>query len=529
MDYKVSNLALDPGYTDEQLRAAAAKSLGIRVEDVREVMPLRESVDARKKSWVHCAVTCMCKVASGVQVNADAEEYNPKRYVFPYHDVKAPKNRPVVVGTGPAGIFCAYGLALAGLKPIIVERGDPVERRTRMVEHFFETGHLSHITNVQFGEGGAGTFSDGKLATGTKDPRQQFVLETYVAEGAPKDILYLAKPHMGTDKLRAIAARIRHDLGDLGCTFAFDTQLVGIRTENGHVCGAVLEGPERMWTQETGQLVLAPGNGARDTFRMLQTSGVELEAKGFAVGLRIEHLQEAIDMAQYGTRADFNNLPAADYKVTCHTSGGRAVYSFCVCPGGEVVAATSEENSVVTNGMSCYDRNGANCNGALVVGVGPQDFGSDNPLAGIAYQRTLEEAAFKAGGGDFTAPIQLAGDFLTGRQSTQLGSVIPTYKPAVRFADLRSVLPEPIWTAIVEAMPAFGRKIQGFDADDAVLTAVETRTSSPVRILRDPETYESRSVRGLYPCGEGAGYAGGIMSAATDGLRCAEKVCEALL
>lgn len=525
MEYRVSNIQLAPGYTSEDLRSAAARKLGIARTSITDIQILRKGVDARKKAHVHYVISCACKVAPSVSLKR-AQVYAPDTYQFPYAALKSPK-RPLVVGTGPAGIFGAYCLALAGLKPVVIERGAAVEKRSQIVDTFFETAVFSPVTNVQFGEGGAGTFSDGKLNTGNNDVRQRFVLDTYVAAGAPPDILYLAKPHMGTDNIRVVAQRMRQQLQGLGCSFAFETQLIGLDVQNGAVCGAILQNSAKTWTEETNHIVLAVGNGARDTFRMLQLCNVELEPKNFAVGVRIEHLQTAIDMAQYGSRADFDNLPAADYKVTYHAQNGRPVYSFCVCPGGDVVAAASEAGGVVTNGMSMCARAGTNCNGALIVGVTPQDFPSEDVLAGVDFQRMLEEAAYARGGGEFTAPIQLVGDFLANRPSSRLGRVQPTYRPNTRFADLATILPSYVTKALREAIPAFARKISGFDAQDAVLTAVETRTSSPVRIVRDATTGLS-NVRGLYPCGEGAGYAGGIMSAAVDGIRCAEKVCESL-
>lgn len=523
-EYKAANLKLKPGFTRDDLLKKAAGALGVCRDDIACVRILREAVDARRKSDVHYVVTAAVAFRDD-KAPAKLCPISEKPYVFPFRNLKSSK-RPVVAGSGPAGIFCALALAEAGLSPILVEQGAAVEARERAVEHFFQTGQLDPNTNVQFGEGGAGTFSDGKLATGTRDPRQRFVLRRYVEAGAPQDILYLAKPHIGTDKLRIVTANLRKSLEAAGGMALFDTKLSGLILRGGTLCGVQLESCDGRREIETDHVVLAPGNGARGTFSMLLEAGVELEPKNFAVGVRIEQLQKNIDVAQYGTMADFKNLPAADYKVTYHAKTGRAVYSFCVCPGGEVVAAASDPGGVVSNGMSCYSRDGRNCNGALIVSITPADFPQDGPLGGILYQKKIEEAAYRAGGGRFAAPVQLVGDFLSGRVSTAFGHVKPTYRPNVHFSDLRKVFPEYIWESLAEALPEFGRRIHGFDAEDAILTAAETRTSSPVRIIRDERGMSS--VRGLFPCGEGAGYAGGIMSAAVDGLKCAEKVCEDL-
>lgn len=524
-EYKVSNLSLEPGFGEADLRKKAARALGVKPEDIAALRILREAVDARKKSNVHYVITCGCMLADGLRPPRHEEKVEGKPYVFPFRNMRSAKP-PVVVGSGPAGIFCALSLAEAGLSPILIEQGAPVEQRIRDVDHFFATGDLDTSSNVQFGEGGAGTFSDGKLTTGTRDERQRYVLETYVREGAPEDILYLAKPHIGTDKLREVAVRMRARLTSLGGTTRFLTRLVGLGIQGGAVVSARLQGPNGPEEIETDQVVIAPGNGARATFRMLHEAGVVLEAKNFAVGVRIEQLQKNIDVAQYGTMADFKALPAADYKVTYRASTGRPVFSFCVCPGGYVVAGASGMDEVVTNGMSYYARDGANINGALIVGVTPADFPVAGPLGGIAYQKRIEEAAYESGAGGFTAPVQLVGDFLAGKMSTAFGDVHPTYRPNVRFAQMTDIFPDYITESLRQALPEFGRRIRGFDAPDAVLTAAETRTSSPVRIVRSENGMAS--IRGLFPCGEGAGYAGGIMSAAVDGIRCAEKVCEDL-
>jgi hypothetical protein len=429
-----------------------------------------------------------------------------------------------VVGAGPGGLFCALALARCGARPILLERGRNVERRTEDVERFWETGTLDPESNVQFGEGGAGAFSDGKLNTGTRDMRHRFILETLTAHGAPESILCDAKPHVGTDYLRKVLINLRQELTELGCDIRFGHRLTGLELKDGHVAALEVNSPEGSYRLPAENVVLALGNGARDTFEMLHAAGVPMEPKPLAVGVRIEHRQADIDLAQYKSMAGHPRLPASSYKLSCHLENGRGVFSFCVCPGGEVVAAASEANQVVTNGMSEFARARENINGALLVNVTPEDFGGDSPLAGIEFQRRLERAAYALGGGGYLAPAQRVEDFLAGRPSAGSGRVKPSYRPGVTWTDLRGCLPPFVSGAIAEALPILGRKLRGYNAPDAVLTAVETRSSSPVRIPRDG-TYQS-SLPGLYPCGEGAGYAGGILSAAADGMRCAEQICE---
>lgn len=523
--YKAADVFLPVGYTESDVCEAAAKRLGVRPDDIVSAEMLRLGVDARRRSQVHYTASVLCTLRPGAKPRRQAQIYVPQSYTFPYAGLKS-STRPVVVGSGPAGIFCALELARAGLKPILIEQGTAVEKRVADVSAFQAGGPLLPLSNIQFGEGGAGTFSDGKLHTGTRDVRQRHVLESYVAAGAPPDILYLAKPHIGTDKLRMVAANMRQELLSLGAEIRFETRLAGLVTRDGRLEGVWLETPRGRERLDALQLVLAPGNGARATFRMLHEHGVEIAPKNFAVGVRIEQLQDRIDMAQYGTIADYKALPAADYKLSYHAANGRSAYSFCVCPGGTVVPGASGPDEVVTNGMSEYSRDGVNCNGALIVSVTPADFPGEDPLAGIRFQEEIEKAAFAAGGGSFHAPVQLVKDFLEGRPSTAFGSVKPTYRPGTAFADIGSVLPEYVTETLREALPAFGRRIHGFDAPDAVLTAAETRTSSPVRIVRD-ETGQT-NIAGVFACGEGAGYAGGITSSAVDGIRCAENVCSQL-
>jgi len=453
--------------------------------------------------------------------------YQEEAYTPPAPLSAVPALSPVVVGAGPAGLFCAWTLAQAGCRPILLERGQPVEQRQKDVAAFWESGKLNVHSNVQFGEGGAGAFSDGKLNTGTKDPRHRFILQNLVRFGAPESILYDAKPHVGTDKLHITLVNMRRELLALGCDIRFGHRLADLQLEGGTLSSITVEGPEGPYSLPCRQLVLAVGHSARDTFQMLYDRGIPMEQKAFAVGVRIEHRQADMDAAQYKEYAGHPGLPATSYKLSCHLPDGRGVFSFCVCPGGQVVAAASEEGRVVTNGMSEYARDKKNINGGLLVGVGPGDFGSDHPLAGIAFQRKLEEAAFALGGGDYRAPAQLVGDFLANRPSTQAGRVQPSYLPGVHFTDLRQCLPPVVAESLAQALLLLEKKLPGFAGHDAVLTAVESRSSSPVRIGRD-QTGQS-PVSGLYPCGEGAGYAGGILSAAADGVRIAEKLLEVIV
>lgn len=523
---KIENLKLSPGADMDRLCAAAAGVLKIRERDFTSLRVLRRSIDAREE------VRLVYTVEAGVRDEAavlkrvhspHVSAYSPVPAYTPPAPVTPAADRPVVVGAGPAGLFCALILAQAGLRPILLERGRPVEQRQADVERFWRTGVLDTGSNVQFGEGGAGAFSDGKLNTGTRDIRHRWILEQLAACGAPEDILIDAKPHVGTDRLHIALIALRKKLLALGAEIRFESRLSDIRLADGAVAGITAEGPEGTFSLPCRQLVTAVGHSARDTFALLASLGVPMEAKPFAVGVRIEHLQSEMDAAQYRRYAGFPGLPAASYKLSCHLPGGRSAYSFCVCPGGEVVAAASEESRVVTNGMSEFARDGRNINGALLVNVTPEDFGGTGPLSGIAFQRELESAAFSLGGGGYAAPAQLVGDFLAGKPSAGPGRVIPTYRPSVRYTDLRECLPPFVCETLAGALPLLGRKLRGYDAPDAVLTAVESRSSSPVRIPRD-ETGQS-AIRGLYPCGEGAGYAGGILSAAADGMRTAEAIC----
>lgn len=521
---QIERVKLELDENEDALRGKAAAALRVPPGDILEWQILRKAVDARE--GVRFVYTLRAGVRNQEKVlrrckNKHVSLVSEQPYRLPLA-VPAPGLRPVVVGAGPGGLFAALALARCGAPPILLERGWNVERRREDVERFWESGELNPSSNVQFGEGGAGAFSDGKLNTGTRDLRHRFILETLVSHGAPECILYDAKPHIGTDYLRKVLVSLRRELVELGCDIRFGHRLVGIEQTAGRICAIQAEGPEGACRLPVNEVVLALGNSARDTFRMLYDAGVPMEPKPLAVGVRIEHRQADIDLAQYKALAGHPRLPAASYKLSCHLDDGRGVFSFCVCPGGQVVAAASEPQQAVTNGMSLFARDGVNCNGGLLVSVTPRDFPGEGPLAGIDFQRALEAKAYAAGRGNFFAPAQRVEDFLLHRPSQGPGEVLPTYRPGVTWCDLWDVLPDFICRSIADALPVLDRKVRGYAAPDAVLTAVETRSSCPLRILRDEQGQSS--LRGLWPCGEGAGYAGGILSAAADGLRIAEQV-----
>ena len=523
---RIREISLPLEHNVAQLPYEAARLLKLQNSKIRGLKILRRSVDARKKPDVRIVYTVDVAVDGNEkkiirQSGCKRADIAPISYYKPPKNAKMTEKRPVVVGFGPAGMFAALILAQAGLRPLVLERGEDAASRTAKVEHFFATGQLDTRSNVQFGEGGAGTFSDGKLNTGVNNPRIGWILEQMVSAGAREDILFDAKPHVGTDVLLTVVQNLRQRIISLGGEVRFNTQVVNIRSENGKLTGLeLLDGG----VIDCDRAILAIGHSARDTFAMLHSSGITLEPKPFAMGVRIEHPQSTVNTAQYGK--DNPILPPADYKLVKHLAD-ETVYTFCMCPGGYVVAAASEEGRVVTNGMSYADRDGDNANAALLVTVNPKDFPGDDPLAGVRWQEAIEETAFRVGGGNYRAPAQRVGDFLAGRPSTGPGAVQPTYRPGVTWCDLHAVLPEKLTHALAEAIPLLEGNLKGFAHPDSVLTAPETRSSSPVRILRD-DTKQSTALAGLYPAGEGAGYAGGIMSAAIDGIRCAEALIESL-
>ena len=531
---RITELKLPLDHPDEALREAIVQRLGISDEQLLSFNLFKRSYDARKKNSELLFIYTI-----DLQASNEAEllaKFADDRNIGPAPDVtykfvgQAPaglQERPIVVGFGPCGIFAGLLLAQMGFKPIILERGKEVRQRTKDTWGLWRKSVLNPESNVQFGEGGAGTFSDGKLYSQIKDPQHhgRKVLEEFVKAGAPDEILYINKPHIGTFRLTGMVEQMRQDMIALGAEVRFQEKVTDLLIEDGQLTGVVLESGEQLHSRH---VVLALGHSARDTFRMLHAKGVYMEAKPFSVGFRIEHPQTLIDKARLGKYAGHPKLGAADYKLVYHASNGRSVYSFCMCPGGTVVAATSEPGRVVTNGMSQYSRNERNANSGIVVGIDPERDYPGSPLAGIELQERLEAHAYVMGGSNYQAPAQLVGDFVAGRPSTALGSVEPSYKPGVTLGDLAPSLPAFAIEAIREALPAFDRQIKGYNLPDAVLTGIETRTSSPLRITRG-EDYQSLNLKGLFPAGEGAGYAGGILSAGVDGIRIAEAVARDML
>ena len=532
---RITELSLPLDSDAVSLRQALLKRLRIDAADLLNFTVFKRSYDARKKNAAILFVYIV-----DVEVRNEAEvlaRLASDHHVRPapdtrYHPVAhAPaglSERPVVVGFGPCGLFAALLLAQMGFKPIVLERGRDVRHRTADTWNLWRKKVLTPESNVQFGEGGAGLFSDGKLYSQIKDPKfyGRKVMEEFVRAGAPPEIMYVSKPHIGTFRLTGVVAKMREEIISLGGEVRFESKLTDLLIEDGRVQGVVLADGTTLFSR---YVVLALGHSSRDTFRMLHRRGVFIEPKAFSIGLRVEHPQSMIDRARLGKYAGHRELGAADYKLVHHASNGRTVYSFCMCPGGTVVAATSEPQRVVTNGMSQYSRNERNANAGIVVGINPEQDFPGSPLAGVELQEQLESRAFELGGSDYCAPGQLVGDFIRGVPSRELGQVEPSYQPGVKLGDLSESLPGYAIAAIREALPAFGRQIRGFDRDDAVLTGIETRTSSPVRITRDSSSMQSLNVRGLFPAGEGAGYAGGILSAGVDGIRVAEALASALL
>ena len=532
---RITELQLPLDHPAEALRTAIVKRLKIKDTDLLDFTVFKRSYDARKKNSEITFVYIIDLQANNEEkiLSRFADDNNirpaPDTNYYPVAEAPADLNeRPIVIGFGPCGLFAALTLAQMGFKPIVLERGKDVRRRTKDTWALWRNKVLTPESNVQFGEGGAGLFSDGKLYSQIKDPKfyGRKVMHEFVRAGAPEEIMYVSKPHIGTFRLTGVVAAMREEIKSLGGEVRFESKVTDFIIDNGCIEGVTLADGE---TLRSRYVVLALGHSSRDTFRKLHERGVYVEAKPFAVGFRIEHPQSLIDHARLGKYAGHPELGAADYKVVYHAKNGRAVYSFCMCPGGTVVAATSEPNRVVTNGMSQYSRNERNANSGIVVGINPEDDFPSGPLAGVELQEKLESHAFELGGKDYCAPGQLVGDFIRGKASTEFGEVEPSYKPGVLLGDLASSLPDYVIEAIREALPEFGKQIRGFDRDDAILTGIETRTSSPVRITREHESLQSLNTRGLYPAGEGAGYAGGILSAGVDGIKVAEAVAKAML
>ena len=517
---RLNNIKIRENLSDAEVFKRAIAKNKIKQEEVKEWNIYKKSIDARKKDDIYYNYSINVKLKDVKKENKFGKVKEEK-----WQEIEVKRNskyKPVIIGMGPAGLFAGLLLVDNGIKPIILERGKCVEERIKDVENFANNRKFSSTSNIQFGEGGAGTFSDGKLNTGNSaNMYSRKVLEEFVRFGAPEEILYTAKPHIGTDNLRKIVKNIREYIISKGGQVLFNTKATDFEIENETIKAVICENNKI----ETDAVILAIGHSARDTFKKLYELGVEIQPKNFAVGTRIEHLQEDINKAQYGENIKLK-LPVADYKLVYHAKNGRTCYTFCMCPGGQVMASNSEENSIVTNGMSNFARDGKNSNSALLVNVTVEDYYKNSPLDGMYFQEDLEQKAFELGGDNYNAPAQRVEDFIDGRKTEKFGKIKPTYMPGVTEADLNEILPEFVTETMKEAIIELDKKLHGFAEKDAVLTGVETRSSSPVQIIRDKESLNSVNVKGLYPCGEGAGYAGGIMTSAIDGLKCAIKVVE---
>lgn len=525
---RINNINAPLDFDEEWLKNYVIKLLKISENMLCEVKLHKRSVDARKKNDVHflCSVNVLLNSGKDEQKIIDNSKCKQAAVVFDkpyvYKSCKTSK-KVVIVGAGPAGLFAAWVLVNSGVKPIIIERGSKVEKRIKDIERFHEKGELNENSNVQFGEGGAGTFSDGKLNTGIKDKRIRTVLEIFNNNGAPNEILWQAKPHVGTDILRKVIVNMRENIIKMGGEFRFDEKVVSLNVSHSKLCSVSVENGDGQYDLDCDDVILAIGHSARDTFYSLNDSGINMIAKPFAVGVRIEHKQSEINLAQYGSFASSPYLKPADYKLAVHLENGRGVYTFCMCPGGYVVSAGSEKGMIATNGMSNFARNGENANSAVLVGVNTSDFDSDDVLAGVEFQRKIERKAFEIAGGNYSAPAQTLGSFLYGHNN-KIGNVNPTYRPKVSMCNMNDIFPRFITDSLKSGIMLMDKKISGFVNENAIITAPETRSSSPVRILRNDD-FQS-DVIGLYPCGEGAGYAGGITSAAIDGMKCAESIID---
>lgn len=521
---KLDNLTLPLNYTHKTIKITAAKRLSCDPDEIKAIKLLKLSLDARKKSNIHYSAAIAAEV-SNEQALLKTGKY--ERYV-PFSPLAIPTahlpKRPVIAGFGPAGIFAALTLARAGAKPIVIERGQDVDNRRKKTDIFISGGELDEECNIQFGEGGAGAFSDGKLTTGINSPLIAQILHDLVKHGAPPEILYQSKPHIGTDRLLPTVKSLREEIKQSGGEIIFGAKLTDITAKGNRLTRVTYEKQNKAFQIETDALILAIGHSARDTFKLLMDKGIELTPKPFSIGMRIEHLQSDINRSMYGENAPFRLLPPADYRLAVHLEDGRGVYTFCMCPGGSVVASSSEKGTIVTNGMSFHDRSGKNANSAILVGITPDDFPDSTPLGGFALQQKIEGAAY-ALTNTYQAPYTTVGKLLNQTAETAYGKVIPTYRPGVFYCDPREYLPDYAVASIKQAVPLFAKKISCFADPEAVLTGPETRSSSPVRLSRD-DTLQSVSLKGLYPCGEGAGYAGGIMSAAVDGIKCAMAILE---